>query len=215
MPALRPLLSNDQKQIYDGNGEQQPEATRLFMPSELASNDLRATACATGLAAIEAWMREGEADEALEAVRHRLRTRTMTNRYKLRNWTGQGMMTKGQGILRHINIKIHAAKLRYQYARAALLALRGHGPWEECLQILDDDDVWALNERALTEEEKKQNEHWEELGGTIIEGGVARAAGLVGGEGSHTLSWIWYLAKAGAAADADDAKLHDGTFINS
>jgi hypothetical protein len=37
----------------------------------------------------------------------------MTNRYKLRNWTGQGMMTKGQGILCHINIKIHTAKLRY------------------------------------------------------------------------------------------------------
>ncbi|KAJ7818600.1 hypothetical protein B0H14DRAFT_2601175 [Mycena olivaceomarginata] len=209
MPALRPLLSDDQKQVYDGNSEQQPEATRLFMPSELASNDLRATACATGLAAIEARMREGEADEALEAVRHGLRTRTMTNRYKLRNWTGQGMMTKGQGILRHINIKIHTAKLRYRYARAALLALRGHGPWEERLQILDDEDVRALNERALTEEEKKQNEHWAELGGAIIEGGVARAAGLAGGEGSHTLSWIWYSAKAGAAADADDAKLHD------
>ncbi|KAJ7872157.1 hypothetical protein B0H14DRAFT_3131652 [Mycena olivaceomarginata] len=75
--------------------------------------------------------------------------------------------------------------------------------------ILDDEDVRALNERALTEEEKKQNEHWAELGGAIIEGGVARAAGLAGGEGSHTLSWIWYSAKAGAAADADDAKLHD------
>jgi hypothetical protein len=159
-------------------------------------------------------MREGEADETLEAVRHGLCTWTMTNRYKLRNWTGQGMMTKGQGILRHINIKIHTAKLRYRYARAALLALRGHGPWEERLQILDDEDVRALNERALTEEEKKQNEHWAELGGAIIEGGVARAAGLAGGEGSHILSWIWYSAKAGATADADDAKLHDGAFIN-
>jgi hypothetical protein len=215
MPALRLLLSDDQKQVYDGNSEQQPEATRLFMPSELASNDLRATACATGLAAIEARMREGEADETLEAVRHGLCTWTMTNRYKLRNWTGQGMMTKGQGILRHINIKIHTAKLRYRYARAALLALRGHGLWEERLQILDDEDVRALNERALTEEEKKQNEHWAELGGAIIEGGVARVAGLAGGEGSHTLSWIWYSAKAGAAADADDAKLHDGALINS
>jgi hypothetical protein len=54
------------------------------------------------------------------------------------------------------------------------------------------------------EEEKKQNEHWAELGGAIIEGGVAHAAGLAGGEGSHILSWIWYSAKAGAAADADD-----------
>lgn len=38
MPALRVLLSNEQRQVYDGNGEQLPEATRLFMPSELANS---------------------------------------------------------------------------------------------------------------------------------------------------------------------------------
>jgi hypothetical protein len=76
-------------------------------------------------------MRQGEAQDALEVVRQGLRTRTMTNRYKLRNFTGQGMMTKGQGILQQINVKIHIAKLCYQYSRAALLALRGHGGWEE------------------------------------------------------------------------------------
>jgi hypothetical protein len=92
--------------------------------------------------------------------------------------------------------------------------LREHGLWEECLQILDDKDVRALNEHALMEEEKQQNEHWAELGGAIIKGGVARTVGLAGGEGSHTLSWILYSAKVGAAADADDVKLHDGTFIN-
>ncbi|KAJ7429994.1 hypothetical protein B0H11DRAFT_2264473 [Mycena galericulata] len=207
MPAARALLSDEQKQVYDGNGEQLPEATRLFMPSELVNREIRARACATGLPDIEARMRRGEAEEALEAVRHGLRTRTMTNRYKLRNYTGQGMMTKGQGILRHINIKIHSAKLHYRYARAALLALDGHGAWEERMKVLDDDDVRALNERALTAEEKAQNEHWAELGGAILEGGVARAAALAAGEGGHTFSWIWY--NAGKRADDDDPKLHD------
>ncbi|KAJ7300377.1 hypothetical protein DFH08DRAFT_725398 [Mycena albidolilacea] len=206
MPALRALLLDEQRQVYDGNGEQLPEATRLFMPSEL-NETIRGKACATGLPEIEARMREGEAMQALEAVRHGLRTRTMTNRYKLRNWTGQGMMTKGQGILRQINIKIHAAKLRYRYARAALLALRNHGAWEERLRILDDDDVRALNERALTDEEKAQNKHWAELGGAIVEGGVARAAALAAGEGSHTLSWIWY--SAGNPSDENDSKLQE------
>jgi hypothetical protein len=211
MPALRSLLSDEKKQVYDGNGEQLPEATRLFMPSELVDNAMRARVCAMGLAEIEARMRQGEAREALEALRHGLRTRTMTNRYKLRNWTGQGMMTKGQGILRHINVKIHIAKLRYRYARAAYLVLRDHGEWEKELQVLDDDDVRALNERALTAEEKAQNKHWAELGGAVIEGGIARATALAGGEGSHTLSWIWYT--AGKAAEEDDEKLHDGTYI--
>ncbi|KAJ7456319.1 hypothetical protein B0H11DRAFT_1925843 [Mycena galericulata] len=139
MPALRAVLSDDQKQIFDGSGEQLPEVTRLFMPSELGDS-MRGRVCAIGLPEIEARMREGEAAEALEGVRQGLRTRTMTNRYKLRNFTGQGMMTKGQGILRQINIKIHRAKLQYRYARAALLALRGHGVWEERLRVLGDDD---------------------------------------------------------------------------
>jgi hypothetical protein len=223
MPALRAILSDAQKQVFDGNGEQVPEATHLFMPSEIERKEWRGRACAVGLSDIEARMREGEATDALEAVRHGLRTRTMTNRYKLRNYTGQGMMTKGQGILRQINIKIHIAKLRYCYSRAALLALSGHGHWEEKLKVLNEDDIRALNERALTAEEKAQNEHWAEIGGAIIEGGVARAAGVAAGEGNHTLSWIWYTVKVArkpgenpeqnpddAEARLNDPRLNDG-----
>ncbi|KAJ7154821.1 hypothetical protein C8R46DRAFT_911140 [Mycena filopes] len=169
MPAVRAILTDTQRQMFDGNGEQLPEATRLFLPSEIENVVLRGRACAVGLAETEAQMREGEASEALEAVRQGLRTRTMTNRYKLRNYTGQGMMTKGQGILRQINIRIHLAKLRYRYSRAALVATRGHGVWEDSL--------------------------------AVIEGGVARAAGLAAGEGSHTLSWIWYSAQQAAPTD--------------
>ncbi|KAJ7121769.1 hypothetical protein C8R43DRAFT_1136456 [Mycena crocata] len=204
MPALRALLSDTEKQMYDGNGEQLPECTRLFMPSEILDKVTRKRACAAGLPDVEARMREGEASEALEAVRNGLRTRTMTNRYKVRNFTGQGMMTRGQGILRDINIKIHRGKIRYRYARAALLGLWGHGGWEESLKILADDDVRALNERALTLEEKAQQEHWAEIGGAIIEGGVARAAGVARGEGNHELSWIWYTPGLRAPGDDED-----------
>ncbi|KAF8168597.1 hypothetical protein K438DRAFT_1616101, partial [Mycena galopus ATCC 62051] len=209
MPALRILLSDEQRQMYDGNGDQLPEATRLFMPSEVPLSSTRARACATGLPEIEARMRYGEAGQALEVLRHGLRTRTMTNRYKLRNFTGEGQakMTRGQGILRQINIKIHHAKVHYRYSRAALLALRGHGAWEVELKVLDDDDVRALNEQALTAEEKAQNAHWAELGGAFIEGGAALTAGLAAGEGSHTLSWIWYT--VGKEVEQDDPKLHD------
>ncbi|KAJ7918352.1 hypothetical protein B0H13DRAFT_2321526 [Mycena leptocephala] len=197
--------SATRKQVLDGNGEQLPEATRLFMPSEIVDKRMRGNACAVGLAEVEARMREAE---ALEAVQHGLRTRTMTNRFRLRNYTGQGMMTKGQGILRQVNIKIHIAKLRYRYSRVAVLVLRGHGDWEQRLQVLADDDVRALNERALTAEEKAQNERWAELGGAIIEGGIARAVGVARGEGAHTLSWIWYSA-GGIATREDDPRFID------
>jgi hypothetical protein len=171
MPAARAILSDGQKQVFDGNGEQFPEATRLFMPSEIEQQTLRRRACVVGLVEVEARMREGEATEALESVRGGLCTRTMTNRYKLRNWTGQGMMTKGQGILRQINIWIHAAKLRYRYACAALLALRGHGIWEEKLRVLNEDDIRALNERALTAEERHKTSIGQSLGGRLLREG--------------------------------------------
>ncbi|KAK6966393.1 hypothetical protein R3P38DRAFT_3246345 [Favolaschia claudopus] len=83
MPTVRVLLSETQKAGFDGNGQQLPEATRLFMLWELGSREVRGRACATGLTEIEARMRYGEASDALEAVRNGLRARTMTNRYKL------------------------------------------------------------------------------------------------------------------------------------
>ncbi|KAJ7800682.1 hypothetical protein B0H14DRAFT_3490386 [Mycena olivaceomarginata] len=176
MPSVRGLLSEVQQRMYDGHSDVLSEATRLFMPSEIANAEDRANVCAINLPEIEARMREGEASEALESVRAGLRTRTMTNRYKLRNYTGQGQMTRGQDILRQIN--------------------------EERLRVLGDDDV-----RALTAEEKHINEHWAEVGGAIIEGGVARAGVVATGEGSHTLSWIWYT--TGVVEGENDVRLEE------
>ncbi|KAF8197285.1 hypothetical protein K438DRAFT_1585309, partial [Mycena galopus ATCC 62051] len=178
MPSLRGILSDAQKEVFDVNGDEVPEATRLFMPSEIPDGRRREEVCALGLPEIEARMREGEATEALEAVCTGLRTRTMTNRYKLRNYTGQGMMMKGQGILRAINIHIHITKVRYRYSRAALLVLRGHRDWEQWLRMLLDDD-----------------------------GGIACTAGVARGEGSRTMSWIWYV--VGKAEEEDDPRLAD------
>ncbi|KAJ6464246.1 hypothetical protein C8R47DRAFT_992084 [Mycena vitilis] len=209
MPALRGSLTDEDRQVLDGNGEQLPEATRLFMPSEIASATVRVGVCAIGLPEIERRLRVAEAEEALEGVRQGLRTRTMTNRFRLRNYTGQGMMTKGQGVLRLINVRIHVAKLRYRYARSALLVLQGHGDWEERLRVLNDDDVRALNERALTAEEKARNAHWAEIGGAVIEGGIARASGVARGEGSHTLSWIWYTVGVAGGEDDSNPKFYD------
>ncbi|KAJ7471734.1 hypothetical protein FB451DRAFT_1399051 [Mycena latifolia] len=190
MPAMRAVLSDEQKQVFDGNGEQVPEATRLFMPSEIASADIRGRACN--------WPSQHRGTDA--------GGRGGGSAGRCAAWTADKNDDE-PGILRLINIKIHMAKLRYCYVRAALMVLRGHGTWEERLRVLDDDDVRALNERALSAEEKAQNEHWAELGGTIIEGGVAQAATLAAGEGSHTLSWIWYT--VGVMADENDPRLHD------
>jgi hypothetical protein len=209
MPALRGFLSDHERQVLDGNGVQVPEITCLFMPSEITNAGDRRNACAVGLGEVEARMREGEAAEALEVVRQGLRSRTLTNRFRIKNYTGQGALTRGQGILRQINIKIHLAKVHYRYARAALLILRGHGVWEEKLRVLREEDVRALNEQALQTEEAAQQEQLDELTRALARpAGVAVAEGLAAGEGSHTLLWIWYI--VGTSTDEDDPKLHEG-----
>ncbi|KAJ7029322.1 hypothetical protein C8F04DRAFT_1264984 [Mycena alexandri] len=204
MPKVRRFLNATQRALWDSEAEREPEAVRLFMPSEMGDKTKREKACAVGLAEVEAELRVGEAREALEELRQGLRTRTMTNRYRLRHCTGQRLLTRGQGILRQINVKIHKTKLRYRYARHALTRLKEHGPWERELKVLEESDVRALNERALTEEEAAQRRgvhDYKEIG---EEGGIAALGAVALGEGRRTLSWIWYTAKT---TEPDEAEL--------
>ncbi|KAJ7092132.1 hypothetical protein C8R43DRAFT_908197, partial [Mycena crocata] len=202
MPRARQWLTTGQRAVWDAD-DQQPEATRLFMPSDFSSDENRRRACAKGLDGVEARLREGEAADALRQLRQALRTRTMTNRFKIRNWSGQRALTRGQGILRQINLKIHSSKLRYRFARQALSKLKGPGSWEKDFRVLEDEDVRAPNEKELKAEQQAEDEHLFELG--RAEGSEATRV-VARGEGHRMLSWIWYTVPTGGA---DDTKLHE------
>ncbi|KAJ7205091.1 hypothetical protein C8J57DRAFT_1541992 [Mycena rebaudengoi] len=91
------------------------------------------------------------------------------------------------------------------------MRLKGEWPWMQELQVLEDTDMRALNERAMTQEEKNDEEWLQQLGmmNEIVEGGVASPGivvmgGIVMGEGRRTLAWIWYnsgIAAEGARQD--------------
>ncbi|KAJ6564322.1 hypothetical protein B0H19DRAFT_1140795 [Mycena capillaripes] len=191
MPNVRKYLTPSQRAVWDAD-DKEPEATRLFMPSDMGSNRAHEKACAKGLDGVEARLRTAEAGESLDELRGRLRTRTATTKFKIRNWSGQQALMRAQGILRLVNIKIHGGKLRYRYARQALLKLKGHGEWEKTYRILAEDNIRALNERSLTDEEKAEREQLREAGEVPEEGGIAMLGDLVSGETHRTLSWIWY-----------------------
>lgn len=207
MPNVRRFLTASQRAMWDSETERDAEAVRLFMPSDILDNVKRVKACAVGLPDIESDLQTGEAREALHALRQALRARTMTNRFRLRHCTGQRMLTRGQGVLRQINLKIHKAKLRYRYARNALMRLKSHGPWEKELRVLEDSDVRALNERALTAEEAEQRKSIHDYEDIAEEGGVAAFGVVALGESRRTLSWIWYTAKS---AEPTEAELVEG-----
>ncbi|KAJ7483686.1 hypothetical protein B0H11DRAFT_1914569 [Mycena galericulata] len=130
MPNVRRFLTPSQREVWDTEPDREAEAIRLFMPSDIADKVKRTKACAAGLADVEGELRVGEAREALEALRQGLHAWTLTNRFRLRNCTGQHALTRGQGVLRQINMRIYKAKLRYRYARNAVSCLKGHSGWE-------------------------------------------------------------------------------------
>jgi hypothetical protein len=118
------------------------------------------------------------------------------------------MLKRGQGVLRQIKLKIHKAKLCYQYAQNTLMRLRGHRSWEKELRVLEENDVDALNEHALTAEEAEQRNALHDYESIIVEeGGVAALGTVALGEGRQTLSWIWYTAKS---AEPTEAELVEG-----
>ncbi|KAJ7024617.1 hypothetical protein C8F04DRAFT_1270161 [Mycena alexandri] len=188
MPKLRRYLTASQRSTWDAD-DKEPEQTRLFMPSDISSRVNRMKACAPGLDGVEARLRVGETGEALDGLRGGLRIRTATTKFKVRNWSGQRALTRGQGILRN-----------------ALLKLKGHGEWEKKLRVLTEEDVRALNERALTAEEQAAREQLREAGEVVEEGGIAALGDVVTGETHRSLSWIWY---GTSDLDGADAKLHE------
>jgi len=172
------------------------EHCRLYMPSDLSDIDRRKY-CPNGLAAIEDRLRYAEATDSLEHLRHQLRTRSFTNRFKIANVTGQIHNTRARETQHRIDDKVRVFELQYRRARAALLRLRGNGVWEEVLKVLDPSDVRALNERELTAQEKEEVRQLRERNGVVLEADEVNAERVVAtvsavGEGQRRPSWIWY-----------------------
>jgi hypothetical protein len=94
--------------------------------------------------------------------------------------------------------------------------LKEHGPWEKELQVLQDDDVRALNERALTAEEAAQRQTVHDFEDVVVEeeGGIAALGAVALGESRRTLSWIWYTARLDDPSEAElvEGERHETVF---
>lgn len=171
----------------------------LLLPSHLAE-EIRRAVCDDDLVDIEHRLRYAQCHEALNNLRDHLRARMIVSIFKVKNSVGQKENTRSRQTLSSIDAKIIAAKHEYRQARAALLTFRGPGNWEHELRELNDDDVRAINERALTTQERAERAEARRLAG--IEGdeveGIMMDGVVQTGEGFRTLSWIW-LSESGRA----------------
>jgi hypothetical protein len=172
------------------------EDCKLYMPSDLSQSDRRKY-CPNGLSDMENRLRFAEASDTLESLRHHLRTRSFANRFKIANVTGQIRNTRARETQHRIDDKVRGAELQYWCSRDALLRLRGPGPWEDKLRVLEQLDVRALNERELTVQEKEDVRRVQERGGVVVEADDVSAERVVAtvatvGEGQRRPSWIWF-----------------------
>ncbi|KAF7972068.1 hypothetical protein HWV62_19137 [Athelia sp. TMB] len=198
MPGLGSVL--EEPALLQDDPDFSAESTRLFMPSELNEQN-RARACLPGVVDVECRIREAGLSDHLEQLRRHLRTRSHVNRWKLQNVKGQRKNTRARALQHRVDIKVHAAKMRYRHGRRAYLALAGAGPWTRRYRELLDEDCRALDERELTQKEKEERR--EKIRAGQRESGDTRdgiaVTGVIG-DTRRTPSWIWY----NASADGDD-----------
>lgn len=206
MPTLRQHIA-----VADDTTNYNPEDVTLYLPSHLPS-DLRSKICDSNLLFAEEELREAEAYESLEDLRRHLRSRMFANKYKIKNITGQRANTRARTWQKTIDDRAISAKHRYCRARSALFQLRGCGDWEDVLRVLNDEDVRALNERALSTQEKADWESARHASGIVEEElqGVVLQDHETLGEGRRTLSWIWFSVRSGEFDK--DTGMHDGMF---
>lgn len=188
----------------------------LFMPSELSATTRRCV-CTPGLGDIEDRLRFAKAHDALDRLRHHLRNRTFTNKFKIKNVTGQKRNTRACKVQHRIDDRVKISQVQYTRARTALTKLRGPGSWETTLQVLNQSDVHALNERELTVQEKNEErraratcdsqgedaDEEEEVDDIRV---VAKPTEV--GEGRRQPSWIWF--STSCSEDMQDPTMRAG-----
>ncbi|KAF7797969.1 hypothetical protein EIP86_009176 [Pleurotus ostreatoroseus] len=163
----------------------------LHLPSSL-DPEVRIKVCDAKLVNAEERLREADCYEQLANLRGALNARLIINSYKVKNAVGQRENTRARDALASIEAKIIRFKHEYRRSREALYALRGPGDWEQDLRELRDQDVRAINERALTAQELHERQQAMRLAGRQdeLQGVVVNNAAELG-DGSRALSWIW------------------------
>lgn len=190
-----------------------PEDVPLLLPSSIGP-DVRERTCSAALFDIESQLRLAQTSDALEDLRYNLRLRSFTNRFKIKNITGQRPNTQARDIQKQIDDKVRVAAAKYGRARQAYLNLAGPGDWERTYRILEQKDIRGLHESALTEREAEERRFVEQMTRSHDPDDPGTYDPTTGsenaGEGRRTLSWIWL--SVGSHVDLEDADMDQGEF---
>ncbi|KAH7917395.1 hypothetical protein BV22DRAFT_1026398 [Leucogyrophana mollusca] len=187
----------------DMTAESEAEDIKLWLPSDLDVRT-RVEMCSTRLINIEGDLREAQCYDALDKLRNRLCTKFHYIHHRNINIRGQRSNTRAHALIDHMDDHIAAAATKYNRACEVLVALKGHGSWENELRPLgrndisppngDDITIERLNDEIGADGHKKSRRQLEEM-----------RRGL--GQGRKAVSWIWTT--VGVLGDGEDAGLND------
>lgn len=177
------------------------ELQKLFLPSELSPSQL--SGCYSGLADIEAQLRDAQCRTSLDQLRTELYMKSRLFNHKKANVRHQGANTRAQAVLKERDVKIAIVRDRYNTARAALIALSAVTGQDYGWREITQSDI-----RFLEDPEKVQRD--EERAAKRAEKNGTKTKKQTSGEGHRRISWIW----EGAGRDADSAQLASSMGLN-
>ncbi|KAJ7775286.1 hypothetical protein B0H16DRAFT_1712863 [Mycena metata] len=155
----------------------------LWLPSRISGR----VPCDTELYDYEFRLREAQAHEALDDVRHQLLLRTHLYKYKDRFARGVKANSRSQTKIVGVEERTRRSAERYRAAWRALKALGRQlkrSGWEKALQPLMPEDVRGMPRALFQDPERKKL--------LMRKGPVARQqAQQVGAEAKARMSWIW------------------------
>lgn len=173
--------------------------SELWLPSSLPVHIRKL--CPQSLIDMETVMREAECEDCLNRIRNAERAKRSLLHFRRHQMRGQRQMTRSLREFSMIQERSARAVAGYRLARAALLSLRGPGPWEEKYRVLQDSDVRGPHEfdekdrlystqtgRKKTAAEKALDEG---LGERFPEKSSNSRKNAAFGESHRTISWIW------------------------
>jgi hypothetical protein len=170
-------LLRERDNCLHSSSDASPWDLKIWLPSRIC----HLLPCPPELQQYEWRMREAEANDALDGLRKALRMRSYLIKDK-RDWSvGVSANTRSQTAIQRCSTRIDAFAVRYWIAREAL---------ESLALLLHKDETWKTIYLPLEEED---------IRGLPMDQRI--------GEGSATLSWIWFSAESRAEGEK---VLHDG-----
>ncbi|KAJ7141828.1 hypothetical protein C8R43DRAFT_1131140 [Mycena crocata] len=121
------------------------EDIKLHLPSELRGPD-REHGCRAGLGEMEAKLRQGQCEDAIDYVRNRLHTKRHLLLFRGPNVAGQKAGLRSNMLVERVGERVDVGAQKYGRVREVLIALRGA---EACAgyKVLSDDDIRLDEER--------------------------------------------------------------------